>query len=138
MSSPRVSILMLTFNRPEFISRAIESILTQTMADWELIVVHDGPNETIAGILAAWEAREPRVRYFRRLEKGNIAQATTIAALLEWQRDWKNREHYNSLMGLIKGQGGAYGVGVEYAYTMVHKAPQSAQVPHVVPKTAGH
>jgi len=27
-----------------------------------------------------------------------------------------------------------YGVGVEYAYTMVHHAPQSAQKPQIVPK----
>jgi glycosyltransferase involved in cell wall biosynthesis len=75
MSSPRVSVLMLTFNRPKFISRAIESIVAQSFTNWELIVVHDGPNEEIAAILKGWEAREPRVRYIRRLEKGNIAQA---------------------------------------------------------------
>jgi hypothetical protein len=59
---------------------------------------------------------------------------TTIGALLEWQRDWKNREHYDALMGLLKRHAGAYGAGVEYAYTMVHHAPQSAQKPQVVPK----
>jgi hypothetical protein len=37
-------------------------------------------------------------------------------------------------MGLLKKQAGAYGIGVEYAYTMVHHAPQSAQKPQVVPK----
>ena len=47
-------------------------------------------------------------------------------------------EHYDKLMGIIKGQGGAYGVGVEYAYTMVHHAPQSAQKQQVVPAKAGH
>ena len=62
--------------------------------------------------------------------------ATTIAALLEWQRDWKNKEHYNALMGLLKQHAGAYGSGVEYAYTMVHHAPQSAQKPQLVPKPA--
>lgn len=35
-------------------------------------------------------------------------------------------------MNLLKQQGGAYGVGVEYAYTMVHHAPQSALSPQVV------
>jgi hypothetical protein len=59
-------------------------------------------------------------------------RTTTIAALLEWQRDWKNKEHYNALMGILKQQAGAYGSGVEYAYTMVHKAPQSAKKPQVV------
>jgi hypothetical protein len=68
--------------------------------------------------------------------QAGAVRLTTIAALLEWQRDWKNREHYNNLMGLLKGQAGAYGVGVEYAYTMVHKAPQSAQKPQIVPKKA--
>jgi len=40
-------------------------------------------------------------------------------------------------MGIIKQHGGAYGSGVEYAYTMVHKAPQSAGNAHVVTPSAG-
>jgi len=68
-----------------------------------------------------------------RMVQAGAVRLTTIPALLEFQRDWKNKEHYNALMGLLKQQGGAYGIGVEYAYTMVHKAPQSAQVPQVVP-----
>jgi nicotinamidase-related amidase len=73
-----------------------------------------------------------------RMVQAGAIRLTTIAALLEWQRDWARREHYDALMGLIKQQGGAYGAGVEYAYTMVHKAPQSAMVPQVVPKSAKH
>lgn len=69
-----------------------------------------------------------------RMVQAGAIRLTTIAALLEWQRDWAKREHYDALMGLIKQQGGAYGAGVEYAYTMVHKAPQSAKKPQVVPK----
>jgi hypothetical protein len=57
---------------------------------------------------------------------------TTIAALLEWQRDWKNREHYDALMALLRQHAGAFGSAVEYAYTMLYKAPQSALHPHVV------
>jgi len=73
-----------------------------------------------------------------RMVQAGAVRLTTIAALLEWQRDWKNREHYDALMNLLKPQAGAYGVGVEYAYTMVHHAPQSAQKPQVVPKKAAH
>src|SRR3989440_6598405 len=71
-----------------------------------------------------------------RMVQAGAVRLTTIAALLEWQRDWKNKEHYNNLMALLKQQGGAYGVGVEYAYTMVHHAPQSAQKPQIVEKKA--
>ena len=69
-----------------------------------------------------------------RMVQAGAVRLTTIAALLEWQRDWAKKEHYNALMGLLKQQAGAYGIGVEYAYTMVHHAPQSAQKPHVVQK----
>jgi nicotinamidase-related amidase len=71
-----------------------------------------------------------------RMVQAGAVRVTTMPALLEWQRDWANREHYDNLMGLIKGQGGAYGVGVEYAYTMVHHAPQSAKKPQMVPEKA--
>ena len=71
-----------------------------------------------------------------RMVQAGAVRLTTIGALLEWQRDWKNKEHYNALMGLLKQQAGAYGIGVEYAYTMVHHAPQSAQKPQIVPKKA--
>ncbi len=71
-----------------------------------------------------------------RMVQAGAVRLTTIPALLEWQRDWANREHYDALMGLLKQQAGAYGIGVEYAYTMVHKAPQSAKKPQVVPKKA--
>ena len=73
-----------------------------------------------------------------RMVQAGAVRLTTIPALLEWQRDWKIRGHYDALMGLIKQQGGAYGVGVEYAYTMVHHAPQSALKPQVVPTKASH
>ncbi len=69
-----------------------------------------------------------------RMVQAGAVRLTTIAALLEWQRDWKNKEHYMALMGLLKQQAGAYGSGVEYAFTMVHHAPQSAQKPQIVIK----
>ena len=69
-----------------------------------------------------------------RMVQAGAVRLTTIAALLEWQRDWKNHDHYDALMAILKQHGGAYGSGIEYAYTMLHKAPQSANKPQVVTK----
>jgi nicotinamidase-related amidase len=69
-----------------------------------------------------------------RMVQAGAVRLTTIAALLEWQRDWANKTHYDALMGIIKQHAGAYGSGVEYAYTMVHHAPQSAKKPQIVQK----
>src|SRR3989454_11428453 len=71
-----------------------------------------------------------------RMVQAGAGRVTTIAAFLEWQRDWKNKEHYDALIKILRPQAGAYGVGVEYAYTMVHHAAQTAQKPQVVPKKA--
>ncbi|HEU4430832.1 MAG TPA: hydrolase [Myxococcota bacterium] len=73
-----------------------------------------------------------------RMVQAGATRLTTIAALLEFQRDWKNREHYDALMSLLREHAGAYGSGVEYAYTMVHKAPQSARSPQKVASKAKH
>ena len=98
-------------------------------AGYNIYVVEDCCGATSA---AAHEAA------LSRMVQAGAVRVTTIPALLEWQRDWAKREHYDKLMGIIKNQGGAYGVGVEYAYTMVHKAPQSAIKPQVVAPKAGH
>lgn len=60
-----------------------------------------------------------------RVIQAGAVPMTTIQTVLEFQRDWANRDHYDALMELIKAHGGAYGQGVEYAYTMIHKAPPS-------------
>ena len=73
-----------------------------------------------------------------RMVQAGATRLTAIAALLEFQRDWKNRTHYDALMTLLKEHAGAYGSGIEYAYTMVHKAAQSAKVPQRAPQKSGH
>jgi len=44
--------------------------------------------------------------------------------LLEWQWDWARKETYDGVMAIVREHSSAYGMGVDYAYTMVHKAPQ--------------
>lgn len=72
----RVSIVMLTYNRPHLIGRAIQSVAEQEYTDWELLVVQDGANEFTIRTLAEWTRREPRITHLRRDKGGNIADAT--------------------------------------------------------------
>jgi nicotinamidase-related amidase len=44
--------------------------------------------------------------------------------MLEWQRDWARKDTYDAVMAIVREHSGAYGMGVDYAYTMVHKSPQ--------------
>jgi nicotinamidase-related amidase len=61
----------------------------------------------------------------RRVEQAGAKPVTWIQVMLEWQRDWAQRETYDAVMDIVKTHAGAYGMGVEYAYTMVHGAGPS-------------
>jgi len=78
MSPPRVSILMLTYNRPQHIGRAIASVCAQSYQEWELIIVQDGSNPETHHLLEGWLAKEPRIRYFHRGTTGSIAEASNF------------------------------------------------------------
>ena len=59
-----------------------------------------------------------------RMVQAGVVPMTWQQVLLEWQRDWAHRETYDAVMELVKEHSGAYGMGVDYAYTMVHKADE--------------
>lgn len=59
-----------------------------------------------------------------RMVQAGVVPVTWQQVLLEWQRDWARRDTYDAVMGLVKEHSGAYGMGVDYAYTMVHGAPE--------------
>ena len=61
----------------------------------------------------------------RRMEQAGAVPMTALQVLLEYQRDWARKETYDAVLAVVKEHCGAYGQGVEYAYTMVHGAPPS-------------
>jgi nicotinamidase-related amidase len=86
---------------------------------YNIYVVEDACGGTSA---AAHEASLARVT------QAGAVRMTTIATVLEFQRDWANHAHYDALMNIFRDHAGAYGIGIEYAYTMVHKAPAARKV----------
>lgn len=59
--SPRVSVIIPTYNRPEYLRQAVESVLAQTYVDFEVIVVDDGSTDNTAEVMATFDDR--RVHY---------------------------------------------------------------------------
>ena len=56
----------------------------------------------------------------QRVIQAGAVPMTWIQTLLEWQRDWSRKTTYDAVMEIAREHGGAYGMGIEYAYTMVH------------------
>ncbi|AIY41736.1 Isochorismatase family protein [Collimonas arenae] len=59
----------------------------------------------------------------QRLIQAGAVPVTWQQFLLEMQRDWAKKETYDGTIKIVQEHSGAYGVGVEYAKTMVHKMP---------------
>ena len=74
----------------------------------------------------------------KRVIQAGAKPVTALSVMLEWQRDWAARDTYDAVMDIVKTHYGAYGMGVEYAYTMVHGAPATQIPAYVVPAAAAH
>ena len=69
-----------------------------------------------------------------RMVQAGVVPMTWQQVLLEWQRDWAHKETYDAVIALVQEHSGAYGMGVDYAYTMVHKAePRGSHKGEVLP-----
>lgn len=62
-------------------------------------------------------------RSIDRMVQAGAVPVTWQQVLLEYQRDWARKDTYDAVMALVREHSGAYGMGVDYAYTMVHHAP---------------
>ena len=75
--TPRVSVLMTIYNAEPYLKVAIDSILTQTFSDWELIAVDDGSKDQSTEILSTYD--DPRVRVFTLPENAGRTPALRYA-----------------------------------------------------------
>ena len=74
----------------------------------------------------------------KRVIQAGAKPVSALSVMLEWQRDWAARDTYDAVMDVVKTHFGAYGMGVEYAYTMVHGTPPTKLAEYVVPIAASH
>lgn len=68
----------------------------------------------------------------RRMEQHGAESITTVQLLLELQRDWSRKETYQGTTDIVREHFGAYGMGIDYAASMVHDYGQRAAFPHKV------
>jgi len=82
--NPKVSVVIPTYNRASEVRNAIESVLTQTFSDLEVIVVDDGSSDGTGKILG--ESYGNRIRYYAQANQGaSVARNRGVAeARGEW------------------------------------------------------
>ena len=89
--------------------------------DYEIYMVADASGGT---------SKEAHDYSMQRMIQAGVVPMTWQQVLLEWQRDWAHKDSYDAVMAIVREHSGAYGMGVDYAYTMVHKAPERTTTSH--------
>jgi glycosyltransferase involved in cell wall biosynthesis len=64
--SPKVSVIILTYNRPRFIRRAVDSILGQDFTEFELILIDNGSTDDTGKICEGIVSENGAIRFIRR------------------------------------------------------------------------
>jgi nicotinamidase-related amidase len=85
--------------------------------DYEIYMVADASGGTL---------QDAHDYAMQRMIQAGVVPVTWQQVLLEWQRDWARKETYDATIAIVQEHSGAYGMGVDYAYTMVHKAAERA------------
>ncbi len=89
--------------------------------DYEIYMVADASGGT---------SKDAHDFAMQRMIQAGVIPVTWQQVMLEWQRDWARKETYNAVMDIVREHSGAYGMGVDYAYTMVHNAPSRQKSEH--------
>jgi len=75
----RISVIVPCYNASAFLEKTIESVLTQEVQDWELILVDDGSKDTTPEIIQRHCSKDARIRGVRK-ENGGRANACNLGA----------------------------------------------------------
>jgi Glycosyltransferases involved in cell wall biogenesis len=84
IQDPKVSIGLPVFNGEKYLREAIDSILAQTFTDFELIISDNASTDRTEEICKEYEAKDPRVRYYR--NELNLGAAPNYNRLVELSR----------------------------------------------------
>ncbi|MEL6768986.1 MAG: glycosyltransferase, partial [Pseudomonadota bacterium] len=83
--SPLISVLMPVYNGEVYLDEAIQSVRTQTFADFEFIIVDDGSSDATPRILARHAAEDPRLRIHSQANTGIVGALNAGLALARGQ-----------------------------------------------------
>jgi glycosyltransferase involved in cell wall biosynthesis len=81
--APLISVCLPVYNAERYIAEAVESILGQTLGDFELLILDDGSTDGSLEILRRYVARDPRIRLTSRPNKGLV---TSLNELIDQSR----------------------------------------------------
>lgn len=70
---PSVSVIIPVYNVDKYLRECLDSILAQTLQEWELICINDGSTDGSSAILAEYAAKDNRINVIKQQNRGQGA-----------------------------------------------------------------
>ena len=77
-----VSIITPTYNCAQYIGETIDTVISQTYINWEMIIVDDCSSDNTDKIVSKYQKRDSRIKYYRLVNNSGAAVARTVAMRL--------------------------------------------------------
>ncbi len=77
---PYLSVVMPVYGVENYVAKAIESVLSQTFQDWELLIVNDGTKDRSRDIAHQYEIEDPRIKILDK-ENGGLSDARNVGLM---------------------------------------------------------
>ncbi len=111
-AAPEISIIVPVYNTEKYLDRCIRSIVRQTFADFELILVDDGSPDACPQMCDMWAGRDSRIRVCHK-ENGGLSSARNAGLAAARGNyigfvdsdDWIAADMYAHLYELIRANG---------------------------------
>jgi glycosyltransferase involved in cell wall biosynthesis len=76
---PKISVILPVYNGQDYLAEAIESVLSQSFRDFELIIINDGSTDSSPEIIGKFD--DPRIRFFQQSNQGLAATLNRAISL---------------------------------------------------------
>lgn len=79
---PLVSVITPCYNGANYIAACIESVLAQTLVNWEMLIVDDCSTDNSAEIILSYVKKDTRIRFFKRISHPDLLLYPEILLLI--------------------------------------------------------
>src|ERR1035437_10045946 len=76
--APTISVLLPAYNAELYLRQAVDSVLAQSFADFELLALDDGSTDRSLSILREYESKDSRVRVISRENRGLVSSLNEL------------------------------------------------------------
>ena len=134
---PMASVIIPTYNRERIIKRAIQSVLTQTFQDFEIVIVDDGSTDGTKTVVESFS--DPRIRYLQHERNRGAAAARNTGikaacgeylAFLDSDDEWLSNKLSEQMSVLVKAPIGVSASCTGYDAHLLESGMILRKVPH--------